>query len=133
MSFYTMVKSTFRNVVPRSWQDSLWANRQRPLNKALIKVKLSLEKTASNHDDIYDEKYFRDLDGDTARSAGTMADTIVREFNPKTAIDAGCGTGVLLAALRERGVDVRGLEYATAAIEFCKKRGLDVVQFDLEK
>jgi GT2 family glycosyltransferase len=48
-----------------------------------------------------------------------VADTIVAELAPETVLDAGCGTGMLVAALRERGVDARGIdisEYALAQI-----------------
>ncbi len=47
-------------------------------------------------------------------------------------VDVGCGTGALLDALRARGVRVRGLEYAEAAVEFCRSRQLDVAKFDVE-
>lgn len=59
--------------------------------------------------------------------------SIVNEFSPSTVIDIGCGTGALLNALRERGCEVKGLEYAEAALEYCRSRNLDVSKFDLEK
>ena len=46
-------------------------------------------------------------------------------------VDVGCGTGALLAELRDAGCEVTGLEYARAAREICLERGLDVHAFDI--
>ena len=50
------------------------------------------------------------------------------------ALDVGCGTGALLEALKKRGcAQVFGLEYSDAALTYCRERGLEVRQFDLER
>jgi SAM-dependent methyltransferase len=47
-------------------------------------------------------------------------------------VDLGCGTGALLAALAELKIHGRGLEYATAAIDIAKRRGIEVERYDIE-
>ncbi len=85
------------------------------------------------HDALYDREYYeRTVEGPAVKSSAVMASSIVTEFGPKSAVDVGCGTGALLAALRDRGCDVFGLEYSEAGIEFCRSRKLDVRKFDLE-
>lgn len=80
----------------------------------------------------YDAEYFlRDIDGPATASAPIMATSILRDFAPKSVIDIGCGTGALLAQLRNEGCSVVGLEYAAAARELCAKRGLDAIAFDI--
>ncbi|MEM9251101.1 MAG: methyltransferase domain-containing protein [Planctomycetota bacterium] len=65
-------------------------------------------------------------------SAKAIADTLVEKYRPKDAVDFGCGSGSILAALRERGVSVRGFDYAEGALRICREKGLDVAKFDLE-
>lgn len=86
----------------------------------------------ATHDQIYGEGYFRFVERTTGESAPVIAASILELFRPASVIDVGCGTGVLLECLREKGVRVKGLEYARAALEHCRRRQLDVVPFDLE-
>ena len=39
---------------------------------------------------------------------GRIADEIVRDLRPASVLDAGCGSGLLVEALRQRGVDAHG-------------------------
>lgn len=87
---------------------------------------------AVTHDDLYDAAYYQFMDREARKSAPTIAATIVRELHPRTLIDVGCGTGALLAAVRDLGIDVRGFEYSSAALQMCRERGLNVTPFDLE-
>ena len=83
---------------------------------------------------IYDKDFFRDsVEEPATRSAATIAASITQVFAPRSAVDVGCGTGALLEALRESGCQVHGLEYADAALEYCRQRHLDVVKFDLKR
>lgn len=92
-----------------------------------------LKAAVLGHDGIYSEDYYASTVEDAAgRSVGAMADSIVSDLNPKTAIDVGCGTGALLEALRSRGVTVCGLEYSKAGLRRCAVRNLDVSRFDIE-
>jgi SAM-dependent methyltransferase len=47
---------------------------------------------------------------------GGVADGIVRELRPSSVLDAGCAMGFLVEALRERGVDARGIDVSEFAI-----------------
>jgi homoserine O-acetyltransferase/O-succinyltransferase len=62
-------------------------------------------------------------------------DTILDLIPPDASVlDLGCGTGELLARLRDRGHDkIMGIEWDEKAIVACVHRGLDVVQADLNK
>ena len=85
-------------------------------------------------DFIYDSNYFKnDVDGPASQSAPAIAASIMNDLSPRTAIDVGCGTGALLAKLRDAGCRVVGLEYAGAAREMCRERGLDVRPFDIAR
>ncbi|WP_418026664.1 glycosyltransferase [Paenibacillus sp. JJ1722] len=45
-----------------------------------------------------------------------IADEIVRRFDPKTVLDAGCAMGYLVEALRKRGVEAYGFDISQYAI-----------------
>jgi SAM-dependent methyltransferase len=85
------------------------------------------------HDDVYDAPYFAAVDRLASSSAPAIAGAIVQELAPERLLDVGCGTGALLAALKDMGVRVQGVEYAQAALELCRKRGLNVLRLDLEQ
>jgi SAM-dependent methyltransferase len=85
-----------------------------------------------SHDEIYDTQYFQFVEQTTGQSAHTIANSIVHSFHPSSVVDVGCGTGVLLECLQAQGVQVKGLEYAEAALKFCQMRGLDVIKFNVE-
>jgi len=48
------------------------------------------------------------------------------------ALDVGCGDGALMAELRRKGCDARGIEIAGAAVTAALARGLSVVQGDAD-
>ncbi len=48
---------------------------------------------------------------------GQIADRIVAELAPKKVLDAGCAYGLLVEALRERGVEAYGIDISSYAIE----------------
>jgi SAM-dependent methyltransferase len=50
------------------------------------------------------------------RFFGEVADGIVRDFGPTTVLDAGCAMGLLVEALRERGVEAWGIDVSEYAI-----------------
>ena len=75
----------------------------------------------------YDEDYFLhqigDIDEPYVRDNpvwkaifARVAQAIVTELSPKTVLDAGCGIGFLVQALRERGVDAFGIDISEYAI-----------------
>ena len=48
---------------------------------------------------------------------GTVADRIVADINPRRVLDAGCAIGMLVEALRARGLDARGIDLSSFAID----------------
>jgi O-antigen chain-terminating methyltransferase len=46
-------------------------------------------------------------------------------------LDVGCGRGELLEVLRDAGLKASGVDSNAAAVELCRRAGLDVVQGDL--
>ena len=74
------------------------------------------------------ERRFR---GDPAEVAMTLAERYVEllaEHAP--VVDVGCGAGGLLAALREAGVESRGVDLDAGMVSEAQASGLDVVQGD---
>lgn len=84
-----------------------------------------------SHDRIFDREYFEFVERTTGNSADVIAASILEDFQPASVIDVGCGTGALLERLRRHSVAVRGYERASAALEFCRERGLDVTSFNI--
>jgi len=97
--------------------------------KKVLDVEVASEKLT--HDKIYNSEYFQFVEETTARSANAIADSIFNSLHPSSLVDVGCGTGVLLECLQKKGVQVKGLEYAEAALEFCRARRLYVMKFDV--
>ncbi len=48
---------------------------------------------------------------------GSIADRIVSDIQPKSVLDAGCGLGMLVECLRQRGVDAYGIDVSEYAIQ----------------
>jgi SAM-dependent methyltransferase len=83
------------------------------------------------HDGRYDADFYDTIDQHAVRSSAVMADSIVERFHPATVLDVGCGSGALLSALQAHGIAGTGLEYSTAALAYCRARGLTVHRYDL--
>jgi len=66
------------------------------------------------------------------RMRNTLLGYLPANLTARTLLDAGCGTGALLAQLKQNGFKLRGLEYSDAGIASCRERGLHVEKFDLE-
>lgn len=114
--------------VLRGWYQSLLPESVRTSPLA-TRIKIWL----MGHDAIYNHAYYSAVvEGPAAQSAGAIADSICGELRSTRVVDVGCGTGALLAVLRDRGCEVFGLEYASAALESCRARNLTVKKFDLE-
>jgi SAM-dependent methyltransferase len=130
---YAVLKSAWTSVLPLPVRRALWNHAPRPLKRMKVRVLQRLARGA-DHDDIYDAAYYDQLVEPTMlRSRDVIAQSIVADLAPRTAIDVGCGTGALLEAIKTRGVDVMGLEYADAAIERCRRRGVPVAKYDIER
>ncbi len=60
--------------------------------------------------------------------------TILRRIESGTkALDVGCGDGELMAALRAKQVDARGIEIDPECVASCVAQGLSVVQGDADR
>lgn len=88
------------------------------------------ESTAALYDDAY---YENNVAASAVLAAPVMAGFIAGELRPRAVVDVGCGTGALLSALAERGVQGIGYEWSDAALMYCITRGLRVMKFDLEQ
>jgi len=74
-------------------------------------------------DASFDEYYYAHCCGDPyertealLRFFGGIADRLVADVAPKTVLDAGCAIGLLVEALRQRGVDATGIDLSSYAI-----------------
>ena len=132
MSLYGIIKRGYERILPKAARNAIYIATPTFLKVLRAKVISLLEKSAY-HDEIYDKEYYTNIvDPWMATSCDTIAGSIVSMFSPKSAIDVGCGTGLLVLALKERGVCCHGLEYSETAIDICRLRGLEVTKFDLE-
>lgn len=94
--------------------------------------RLWFEADTSFHDDFYTAEYYeRDVAGAAEHAAPFVRDHVLRTFAPGSVLDAGCGTGDILKAFTDAGVEGHGAELAAAGLEICRAKGLDVVQVDL--
>lgn len=117
-----MLKKTHRKLSALSLKQSVFLKALRERSKG---------RGASYCDDA--EDHSSDIDDPVATSSPAIAASILKGFQPQRVIHVGCGTGALLAALRERGVDVFGLECADAELRSCWAKRLPVRKFDLQK
>ena len=122
-------------VVYKGWRSVPESVRQAVYSSSLLNRTKALTRDAAGffapRDDIYNRDYYALVDAMAKRSVPVMADSIVQAFAPGSAVDVGCGTGTLLAALRERGLRTLGYEYSQVALGICRSRGLEVIPFDL--
>lgn len=127
MMSYT-VKRIFLGIVKRVYLTIVPARVRKSSIVGRLKARMPFM-----HDMSYDAHYYEGtVEAAAVRSAGAIADSIVESFHPAKVVDVGCGTGAVLAALRDRNCTVFGLEYSSAALDYCRKRKLDVAKFDLE-
>jgi SAM-dependent methyltransferase len=60
-----------------------------------------------------------------------LMEALWRRWPPRTgghAVEIGCGYGVMLGTLRNRGFDVTGCDPSARAVEHCRSKGLDVLK-----
>lgn len=57
--------------------------------------------------------------------------TILEILKEGSVLDIGCGDGLLLEHLKNKGHDVSGVDISAKAIEICKQRGLKCSQMDI--
>ncbi|MCZ2157145.1 MAG: class I SAM-dependent methyltransferase [Bryobacterales bacterium] len=85
-------------------------------------------------DTLYDADFFRNvIETHSGFAARPMANSIMRDLAPHSVLDVGCGGGHLLEALRDRGCEIFGLEFAPEGLEACRRRRIPVARVDLER
>jgi SAM-dependent methyltransferase len=130
MTLYGRLTSVYRRVPEpaRRWTID---HTPGPLLKVRQGILARLEQKAEK-DELYDAYYYDHVVDPLMRaSADAMAGSIEREFQPRSSIDVGCGTGALMLALERAGTSCLGLEQAEAALDRCRERGLTVRRFDI--
>jgi hypothetical protein len=86
----------------------------------------------SLHDEYYDERYYEEEIGETARpSAPFISGYMMARFHPAEVIDVGCGSGEFLDEFHKAGIASHGIELAEAGLRRCRDKGLDAVKLDL--
>jgi 2-polyprenyl-3-methyl-5-hydroxy-6-metoxy-1,4-benzoquinol methylase len=115
----------------------LWRRSPRRLrsglhnNRARVAFREFLASFASR-EDLYSEDYYVEVDAAASVSAPTIVESIFTRFVPRRVIDVGCGTGAMLAEFRRRDAAVVGVECSAAALNICKRRGIEVHRFSIE-
>jgi GT2 family glycosyltransferase/glycosyltransferase involved in cell wall biosynthesis len=86
-------------------------------------VALESLMTTPDANKLFDEQYYATglgvpyrRDARWLRFFARIADRIVAEIGPASALDAGCALGLLVEQLRERGVDAEGVDISEYAI-----------------
>jgi 2-polyprenyl-3-methyl-5-hydroxy-6-metoxy-1,4-benzoquinol methylase len=65
---------------------------------------------------IYPSWYFTSVDEEQRPLYVRLAEAIYERWQPESAVDVGCGTGLILTRLAEKGVSVRGVDGSRNAI-----------------
>ncbi|MGH7391729.1 MAG: methyltransferase domain-containing protein [Candidatus Rokuibacteriota bacterium] len=86
----------------------------------------SLDRSEEDQGRVYDEEYYEHYHsasglpyrrlGPWLAFFGSVADHIVKDISPRSALDVGCAKGFLVEALRDRGVEAYGLDVSDYAI-----------------
>jgi SAM-dependent methyltransferase len=127
---YRSAKAAFRAAIPHQ-VSSFFFNGRSPISKAILSLKSKMEGSAA-HDDIYDRAYYANYTDEMQVSAKGIVASVVKHFNPSSAIDIGCGSGEVLQRFKEAGIAAKGADLSSAALEYCRSKGLDVDRIDLE-
>lgn len=80
---------------------------------------------------VYSRGYYQDIERLEAQSAPRIAEWIASNLAPRSIIDVGCGSGLLMDALRQHGIDVRGVDRSPEGARCARARGLWVDIVDL--
>lgn len=59
--------------------------------------------------------------------------TILEMVKNGSVLDIGCGDGLLLEQLKNKGLTVSGIDISSTAINICKERGLDCIHGDISE
>jgi SAM-dependent methyltransferase len=65
---------------------------------------------------VYDDRFYDSVDAPATPLYQRMVEALVRLRSPRSVVDIGCGSGVMLAKFADQSVFVRGVEGSRAAI-----------------
>jgi len=75
-----------------------------------------LKNTKGGKDVIYNDSFFkRNLEWNVP-VAERMVDILIKYFNPKTVVDVGCGNAEFIYHFQKRGIDIKGYDGSSNAI-----------------
>lgn len=132
MSLYSIVKTSYQELLPNAVREAIFRNMPKSLKMMRAYLLREIGKFAK-HDELYNEEYYEGfLVPSIEKSYEVIAESIVRTFSPKSIVDVGCGRGQLLLELKKRGIACRGFELSSVALKICHHNGLDVIKFDIE-
>ena len=86
----------------------------------------------ATRDLVYDERFYVKGDPMKEEPYVRFVDALIELRSPQSAVDVGCGSGIMLAELARRGISVRGIEGTGAAIERARLGGR-IVRANLER
>lgn len=86
----------------------------------------------ATRDFVYDERFYAKGDPMKLDSYPRFADALIRLCAPRSVVDVGSGSGLMLAEFAKRGVAVRGIEGSSAAIAR-SQLGERIVRANLER
>lgn len=67
--------------------------------------------------DVYGEEFFRNVEDEGKKHAEWLVPLLVGVFHLRSLVDVGCGTGPLVKAAQDAGLDAWGLEGSAWAVE----------------
>lgn len=101
----------------------------------IIKVKetkITKEKLAAEEERSKEYDYYHSLDQwDEVRISDAAA--IVKELDPGSILDLGCGSGYFISLLQSGGRKVFGVDSSEVAISLAKGRNIEVMEHDLDE
>ena len=86
----------------------------------------------ATRDLVYDERFYVKGDPMKEEPYVRFVEALIELRSPQSAVDVGCGSGIMLAEFARRGVSVRGIEGSRAAIERARL-GDWIVRANLER
>jgi SAM-dependent methyltransferase len=81
---------------------------------------------------VYDDAFYDEMGRESTALQERLADALVELWAPRTVVDVGCGSGLLLARLARAGVGVQGVEGSRAALRRVDP-SVPVVRANLER
>ncbi len=76
---------------------------------------------AQTLDEIYSAEWFAHDFEHLQPEFDVVADSLIRQFDPKVALDVGCGPGMVVRRLRYNGVNAVGYEGSRHGIEYANR------------